>query len=118
MFDCIVKEEMLWTIVQESAVLIGQHGMSEDRHLCLFAGGWSGLLRFTQQRLLSEAAESFCEEYVDSLLTRVSMANAGELSQGDEDALLLNNSLIYEFPRLFPQTEIIIDDHKFCRISL
>ena len=117
-FDCIVTEEKLWTIVQESAVLIGQHGMSEDRHLCLFAGGWSGLLRFTQQRLLSEAAESSCVEYVNSLLTRVSIANTGELSQADEDALLLNNSLIYEYPRLFPQTEIVIDDKKFSHNSL
>lgn len=114
--ECFVKEEKIWEIIQESAMLIGQHGMSEDRHLCLFAGGWIGLLRFSKQRLLSEEAELSCMEYVTSLMSKISipmtmtMAITEDSSQGDEDAFLLNNSLIYDYPQLFPQTEIVTDN--------
>ena len=94
----MVEEDGLWAIVRESAELICKYGMSEDRHLCLFAGGWEGLMRFTQQRLLSVEAEAVCLLYVTSLAKRVTSEELNRLD--DDDAIQLNNSLIYDFPEV------------------
>jgi hypothetical protein len=88
----IIKEEALWSIVQESSLLISQQGMVEDRHLCLLAGGWEGLLAFTKQRLISDQAEFCCNLYVDSIKLMQSKGRS------EDDSILLNNSLIYDFP--------------------
>ena len=51
--------------------MLARRGMPEDRHLCLFAAGWRGLLAWcTGQRgppLLGAAAARRCRAYVDAL---------------------------------------------------
>ena len=47
----------LWGIVREAAGMVARQGMTEDRHLCLFSGGWRGLLGWClRHRMLSEHA--------------------------------------------------------------
>jgi hypothetical protein len=72
--------------------------MSEDRHLCLLAGGWRGLLRFSNQRLLTIPTEAICSQYVDSL--EKAKAKQGQCISDQEDTMLLNDSLIYDFPQI------------------
>jgi hypothetical protein len=84
------RESAIWSTVMESAGIIVQHGMSEDRHLCLLAGGLEGLTRFTGRRLLSDDAELQCVIFVKTL--------AGY--SAEDDAVLLNSSFIYDFPTL------------------
>lgn len=88
--DSATKESVIWSTVQESAGIIVQHGMSEDRHLCLLAGGLEGLTRFTGRRLLSDDAQLRCVDFVKTL---------GGYS-AEDDAVLVNSSFIYDFPTL------------------
>lgn len=88
--ESVTKESVIWSIVLESAGIIVQHGMSEDRHLCLLAGGLDGLTRFTGRRLLSDDAQLKCVDFVKTL------AEYG----AEDDAVLVNSSFIYDFPTL------------------
>jgi hypothetical protein len=96
--DCIAAEGSIWSVVSECALLISKHGMSEDRHLCLFAGGCEGLLRFCQCCLMSEEAETACMHHVSSLIKK--SANQECSTEEIKHAMLLNDSFIYDFPRL------------------
>lgn len=87
-------EEILLLTVQESSLLISQQGMKEDRHLCMLSGGWKGLIAFTKQRLISQEAESCCKLYIDSIKLY------GCKGRLENDSILLNNSLIYNFPEI------------------
>ena len=93
----LISEELtLWDTIHECATIIGLQGMTEDRHLCLLTGGWKGLLRFSEEKLLSESAEMCCVGYVSALEESF---RAGGVA-GVSDAALLNSSLVYIFPTL------------------
>lgn len=74
--------------------------MSEDRHLCLFAGGYEGLLRFSHCRLMSDEAEAVCTRHVSSLMNSNSSFDHGCKTDANDLTMLLNESFIYDFPRL------------------
>jgi hypothetical protein len=40
----------LWSIVSETAKMLANRGMPEDRHLSLLCGGWQGLLGWARTR--------------------------------------------------------------------
>ena len=96
--DCIAAEVAIWSVMSECALLISKHGMSEDRHLCLFAGGFEGLLRFTQCSLMSGEEEVACARHVSSLIN--SSSDKGCKTDANELAMILNESFIFDFPRL------------------
>jgi hypothetical protein len=93
--NCNTHETSLWMIMTECAEMVGLRGMSEDKHLCLFRGGWRGIQQFAGTRLLSAAAEKECQGFVDALIHDPDL----ELDE-KEEALLLHSSLIYEFPEI------------------
>ena len=95
---CIAAEEAIWCVMSECALLISEHGMSEDRHLCLFAGGYEGLVQFCNCSLMSEEAEVVCTRYVSSLIH--SSADQACNTDANEHAVLLNEPYIYDYPRL------------------
>ena len=98
--ECIAGEVAIWSVMSECASLISEHGMSEDRHLCLFAGGYEGLLRFSHCRLMSDEAEAVCTRHVSSLMNSNSSFDHGCKTDANDLTMLLNESFIYDFPRL------------------
>ena len=98
--ECIAGEVAIWSVMSECASLISEHGMSEDRHLCLFAGGYEGLLRFSHCTLMSDEAEAVCTRNVSSLIESNSSSDHGCKTDTNDLAILLNESFIYDFPRL------------------
>ena len=98
--ECIAGEVAIWSAMSECASLISEHGMSEDRHLCLFAGGYEGLLRFSHCSLMSDEAEAVCTRHVSSLINSNSSFDHGCKADANDLAILLNESFIYDFPRL------------------
>ena len=101
----------LWGIVREAAGMVARQGMPEDRHLCLFSGGWRGLLGWClRHRMLSEHATMQARVHVESLKharegaasssrggKSSGAAAAARLGETDEAVLLLD-ALIYDFP--------------------
>jgi hypothetical protein len=92
----ISQEEELSHIIQESALSLSQHGMEEDRHLCLLSGGWKGLLKFVQNRLINTETETVCKQFMDS----VKKPGKGRGMAVDADIMLLYDSLIFNFPQI------------------
>lgn len=91
----VFSEEIdLWNTVEESAAIISLQGMEEDRHLCLLIKGWRGLLNFSGEKLLRDSAEQTCTDYVACLEDALRAPG----SKVDENASLLNSTLIYLFP--------------------
>ena len=88
------EEKDIWETIEESATIISLQGMGEDRHLSLLTNGWEGLLHFTGNRLLSEIAEQSCVDYVSFLVDSFKVPGVNI----DDDARLLNGSLVYLFP--------------------
>jgi hypothetical protein len=92
----ITSEEELALIIQESALSLSLHGMEEDRHLCLLSGGWKGLLRFVQNRLINTETETVCRQFMDAL----KKPGKGKGMAVDADIMLLYDSLIFDFPQI------------------
>ena len=93
----LLSAEMdLWKTIEESAIIISLQGMNEDRHLSLLTNGLDGLLHFSENRLLCESAEQSCVDYVNFLVDSFKVPGI----KIDDDARLLNSSLVYLFPTL------------------
>ena len=107
-----IPSSSLWGIVVEAAGMVARQGMPEDRHLCLFVGGWRGLLGWClRHRMLSEHATLQARVHVEALKHTRDVAAAGSsggrggksscavarLGETDEAVLLLD-ALIYDFP--------------------
>jgi hypothetical protein len=113
----------LWGIVREAAGMVARQGMPEDRHLCLFSGGWRGLLGWClTYRMLSEHATLQARVHVEALKhTRETANSSSSSSRGGnksarlgetDEAVLLLDALIYDFPDIVsPPDHTNVDDH-------
>jgi len=119
-----IPPSSLWGIVVEAAGMIALQGMPEDRHLCLFVGGWRGLLGWClRHRMLSENATLQARVHVEMLKHAREAAKAGssggrggksscaiERLGETDDAVLLLDALIYDFPDIVSPPDLHNND--------